>query len=62
MRRNTGPGTPLPKGLPSSVVIASTSLVDDDSHISSAESASSRRTGRISIGMPASRANSSVAS
>jgi hypothetical protein len=61
-RRNIGPGPPLPNGLPSSVETASTSLVDDDSHISSADIASSRDTGRTSIGMPASRANSCVAS
>ena len=49
-------------GLPSTVVIASTSLVDDDSHISSAASASALGTGRMTSGTPASRANSIVAS
>ena len=56
--RKTGPGLPPANGWPSTVVIASTSLVDDDSHISSAASASACGTGRISSGMPASRANS----
>ena len=51
--RNTGPGLPPPKGLPSTVVIASTSLVDDDSHISSAAIAAARGgTGRTTSGVP----------
>jgi len=60
--RNTGPGTPPPNGLPSSVVMATTSFVEDDSHISSAASASARVIGRISTGIPAPRANSIAAS
>ncbi len=60
IRRKTGPGRPPANGLPSTVVTASTSFVDDDSHISSAPSASALGTGRISKGRPASRANSSV--
>ena len=51
--RNTGPGLPPPKGLPSTVVIASTSFVDDDSHISSAAIAAARGgTGRTTSGVP----------
>src|ERR1022692_1668682 len=60
--RNTGPGAPPAKGLPSTVVTASTSLVDDDSHISSAANASSRGIGRTSTASPPSRANSNAAS
>ena len=59
--RKSGPGVPPANGPPSSVVIASTSFVDDVSHISSAASASAFGTGRVSKGMPASRANSHVA-
>ena len=48
MRRKTGPGTPAPTGFPSSVVTASTSLVDEVSQISSAERTSASVTGRTS--------------
>ena len=52
-RRNTGPGLPPPNGRPSTVVMASTSFVDDDSHISSAAIASACVTARTSNGTPA---------
>ena len=45
LRGTCGPGTPPANGLPSSVVTASTSFVDDESHISSAASASAFDTG-----------------
>src|SRR5207244_4153138 len=59
---NNGPGLPRceawPTGLPSSVTIASTSLVDDDTHNSSAVHTSDAVIGRISNGIPPCRARS----
>ena len=46
-------GLPPANGLPSTVVMAITSLVDDESHISSAASASALGTGRTTRGTPA---------
>src|SRR6185369_3730357 len=51
MRRNSGPGLPSPTGSSSSVVTASTSLVDDVTQISSAVRTSCSDTSRSSSGI-----------
>jgi hypothetical protein len=62
MRLNTGPGTPPPTALPSSLTIASTSLVEEVSHASSAPRSSDSGIARTWCLMPSACANSSTTS